>query len=532
MPPLLRRDSIRFFEASINSLNLAIIGLSLPIRAEPREKTSLYAAEIGLIGTAAEQAVNACICQTHGVKWLLTFDKKFKPASQIFDQFSNILKKPTVTSSFLTQGILEKQNHLKTLLDKTTKFRLLAKARAGGLHAGIGPSREVTVALARDVSDFLIHLSYSSRIRPYLNHIPKPHDIVRDRAILIEELANKIKDTQNFQDRAVLISSAFLILPEISDVQPEWIDAFERVSISPNSNDVVLLLDALKQAIPSSLIRATGTGDALPVRIDSKNPSAFIVSPQFIKREFNQINEQWYADIANANGRLKNNILDLSPQDFILDVFGLGLENMNILEFQTGLPAQQTWPFVASSLSVNGTPYPYWFLVRETANLPELKSFLIKAGAIGNGYLRKNSKEFFDGTLSILESKPLQTSENSWVREILVLSTQIENRRGKLQSLYEQSKLTDDKSILHIIEMLLNDEIDISETINQLCKLPDANKSQRKTWMNVLIGCCYEIEDIPGLLYAFKNEDFYNSRSSIRRGLRIIDFLVYGPQFL
>jgi len=70
MPSLLRKDTIRLLEASVNSLNLALIGLSLPLRNEPREHSSLYSSEIGLIGAAAEQAVNACITQVFGLKGL------------------------------------------------------------------------------------------------------------------------------------------------------------------------------------------------------------------------------------------------------------------------------------------------------------------------------------------------------------------------------------------------------------------------------------------------------------------------------
>ncbi|MEX2462547.1 MAG: hypothetical protein WD469_14825 [Paenibacillaceae bacterium] len=532
MPPLLRKDSIRLFEASVNSLNLALIGLSLPLRTDIREKGSLYASEVGLIGVTAEQSINACMTQIYGIKGLLTQDKKFKSASQIFDEFLGLLKNQSTATTFLFQGVPETSIHLQELMAKTSKFRILAKSRAGGLHAGFGPSRDVVLALAQDVSDFLILLAKSTRIKPYLSFIPRPHDIVKDRTTLVEDIAKKINNSNNVQVKSALISSVFLILPELNEVKPEWLDAFERINVSPNTNDVVFLLNALNMAIPSTLIRVSGKGEALPVKVDQKNEHAIPISPQFIRREFHQINDQWYADVGNANGRIKsNNMLDLPPQDFILDIFGMGLENLNIVMTENGVPAQQSWPFIASSLSVPGTVFPYWFLVRKTQNLKELVAFIDQAEKISKGHLKRNIPEFYEGVRSIIENRPLKSTESSLIEDILYVYSKIDEKRSRIQDFIDLNKSLDGEETLKIIQLLADEKIDFSETINQILALTELKKPRRIYWIRTLAECCYEEEDIPGLLLALKYDGLEQAKTAIRKSLRCIDFMLYGPDF-
>jgi len=67
MPLYLRRDSIRMFEASLNVLHLALSNLGTTARYEVRQSNSMHAAEIGLIGSAAELAMSACLVHAHGL---------------------------------------------------------------------------------------------------------------------------------------------------------------------------------------------------------------------------------------------------------------------------------------------------------------------------------------------------------------------------------------------------------------------------------------------------------------------------------
>jgi hypothetical protein len=285
-------------------------------------------------------------------------------------------------------------------------------------------------------------------------------------------------------------------------------------------------------AIPSTLIRSSGSGEALPVKVDPKNASAIPISPQFIRREFNQINDQWYAVVGNANGRLKsNNILDLPPQDFILDIFGIGLENLNIIMTETGVPAQQSWPFVASSLSVSGTVYPYWFLVRKTQNLKELMAYIEQVKKISKGHLRRNITEFYEGVRSITENRPLKSAESSLVQDMLFIYSKIDEKRSRIQDFIDSNKSVNSEETLKIIQLLADENIDFSEAINQVLVLTELEKSRRIYWIRTLAECCYEEDDIPGLLLALKSESVDPAKTAIRKSLRCIDFLLYGPDF-
>ena len=54
MPMYLKRDSIRFLEASVSAISLAVTSVGLPQRYEFREESAEYAIAIGLAGVAAD----------------------------------------------------------------------------------------------------------------------------------------------------------------------------------------------------------------------------------------------------------------------------------------------------------------------------------------------------------------------------------------------------------------------------------------------------------------------------------------------
>jgi hypothetical protein len=121
----------------------------------------MYAPTIGMIGVAAELAINGCVYQVYGKRGLENENGAFKSASAIIDDFITILKTPSSRLSFLLQGISDEPAHLYNLINKAKQFRTLAKSRAGGLHAGIGPSRDIALMMAKEVSDFLTLLAYA-----------------------------------------------------------------------------------------------------------------------------------------------------------------------------------------------------------------------------------------------------------------------------------------------------------------------------------------------------------------------------------
>lgn len=339
MPMLLKRDSVRMLEASVNSLYLALVGLGLPRKTKNREKSSHYSSEIGLIGVSAELAMSACLVQAYGTKALEKESGKFKTGGHILSDFRKMITSPVPRISFITKGLADPASHLKALQEATYKITTLISARAGGLHAGKGSARDICVILGRDVVGFLQLLSQSSRIRTYLDEIPEPPEVVKDREIILEDLARRIHNTHDPIERAGLISAVYLVLPEVPTDRPEWLDAFERVSVAPREQDISYLLDVLENSKAATLFRvnkaASGEGRTLPVVVKSDDPEALPISPHYLKREFTTIKDQFYAEAALANGRLSQKSLHIVSEDLVLDIFVLGLVKTGILNTDT-----------------------------------------------------------------------------------------------------------------------------------------------------------------------------------------------------
>lgn len=143
-------------------------------------------------------------------------------------------------------------------------------------------------------------------------------------------------------EKAQLISSIYLVLPEMPAEQPEWIEALDRVSIAPKEEDITFLLNVLENANVANLIRVAERGQGVPVVVRPNDPAALPISPQYLRRALKEIREQWYADIGTANGRLEQGTFDVPPIDYVLDIFGVDLEEVGIFQVDQGFSAHET----------------------------------------------------------------------------------------------------------------------------------------------------------------------------------------------
>ena len=168
MPMYLKRDAIRFIEASVSAISMAVAALGMPRRYDFREVAAENAVAIGLAGVAAELSMSAVIVQAQGEDALKFPTGFYKTGSHIVDDFKKLVGSQIPKMMFLTQGIEEPSAHIAKLLEMASKLKLLTKLRAGGLHAGRGPSMDVSIACVNDVIAFISLLGASSRIA--LNH--------------------------------------------------------------------------------------------------------------------------------------------------------------------------------------------------------------------------------------------------------------------------------------------------------------------------------------------------------------------------
>lgn len=108
-----------------------------------------------------------------------------------------------------------------------SKLKLLTKLRAGGLHAGRGPSMDVSIACVNDVIAFISLLGTSSRIKSYIDTLPKPIIITKSYDLIVDELIQKVAQSNTTLEKVSSLASVYLVIPELPDDEPEWFPAFE-----------------------------------------------------------------------------------------------------------------------------------------------------------------------------------------------------------------------------------------------------------------------------------------------------------------
>lgn len=528
LPKLLKRDAVRLMEASVESINLALVGLGLPRRVPIREESAQYAAQVGLIGAAAEQAMSSCLVQAFGEQSLILESGQFKSGRRILDDFRNFASKPLPRSLFLTQGVTNADEHRRTLVEYTRKFGALITARAGGLHAGRGTTRDIAVLLAKDVILFLKVLSESSRIRTYIHGIPNVPEIIKDRQIILEDLARRVQHSTT-TEKAGLLSAINLILPEIPDDEPAWMDALERVSVAPREQDLTYLLDMLEHSSIGSLFKVSKGvgGESIPVVVRSGSENAIPIEPQFLRREFTTLRDQFYGDVANANGRLNDGIFDVPPYDFVLGLFVSGIEGVQ----EGKLTAQQAWPFIMSSLAVAGTAGPYWFLVRQTNDLNQLRAYVERSSRYAPGVVASRKSEILDGIAALTTNTPLT---GLFVRGLVSSFEIAEEKRENLmdavsRNLGHERKLPTE--ITSLVQAVVEGEGHLGTLLVKLVddEIGLTDLAAKKYWARTFCEAANEEAELPGLLAVLRTHDLKQAYTAARKAFRRIDLLSNGP---
>ena len=105
MPMYLKKDTIKFLEASIETISMAIMSLGIPERIELRNSETKRAITIGMIGISVELAMNAILVQANGNKSLLLPSGQYKSASMILDDFKKLIKEKNLKLSFLIKDV-------------------------------------------------------------------------------------------------------------------------------------------------------------------------------------------------------------------------------------------------------------------------------------------------------------------------------------------------------------------------------------------------------------------------------------------
>lgn len=533
MPQLLRTDAVRLFEASIQCLQLGIIGLGIPQPRECRDGATRFAPAIGLIGAAAELAVSAAYVQLAGYGAILKSERQYKSARGVIEDFRKLLASPTPKMAVLTKGVSNPGAHLKALDDACRKFRILCTQRAAGLHAGQGPGRHVCVTQAKDVSSFLELLARSERVRPYLANVPHPPDVTVERTTLLSELNQQLQKATTPSQQATLMTQIFLVLPDIPEEEPDWLECFDRVAVAPEKNDLAYLLKVLEKAVPVTLARGkAGNPTTVSVRVDPNDPTAVPVGFHDIRRSFTQLREQFHAYVGTANGRLEAGKLDLPPKDFVWRLLMLGLQENGVLDSDATITAHEAWPHMAGSLGIPGTPGPMWFLVRRCGDLPQLVKQMERAAKIRHPFLKTNWANVAAGVSAIADRRQLPRT-GEW-KQILAQEELAEATRAALLRKVESSAGTS-RRLPPALEAIVREVATDAQRLVGPALLALLDKKSNVTpetltyWSRTLCEGAEALEDIPALVTFIEDDGGGAVKTAARKALRYIDLVEYGP---
>jgi hypothetical protein len=462
---------------------------------------------------------------------LMTSPSQFKSAREVLRDVRALLKAPVPRASFLTVGVDNAAAHRARLHQSTEGFVLLFGERAAGLHAGRGPSRAVAMVQAQRVLDFLGHLASSTRVRPYLEGLPRPQDGPVDRELLVEDLARRFVEAETPADRSQMLRSLFLVLPEVPDEAPEWLAAFDRSAVAPTMEDVTLLLQTLERASPVRFQRLNAGGQGLAVAVRQQDPNALPIAAHHLRRAFGDILDQFAADIGNANGRLDAGTLDLPPESFLLDLCVLGPVQLCQSLGRQNLTAHEAWPFVATALSQQGTERPFWFLVSLVDDLGQLIGQLRRAFAASErAQFRQQERATIDA-LEALRNRRQLAPPAPLATFCKTAYTQAETSKQALVAAVERSRGTvreagaEAEAVLRRVsegELIAGQAYDAIVGISTL----DA----KRYWARMLAESSTDPEDRGMLVQVLRHRELTPAQTAVRRALKLIDAIAYGPQ--
>ena len=534
MPRLLKNETIQRLVGSQKALRLALFGLAMPTCVDMDSLPSDNAAEIGLIGSAAELIISACLYEILGISGVLKSDGSYPTAAQALSDFRKLIQSGVPKLSVLTKGVTDPTTHLNNIQNATKTFRTLFTARAGGLHAGSGVSRDVAYLAAFDTSDFLNLLRNSSKWKPYLREVPVAPPLPKSRQLIAEELAHLIENG-SASESVLALKSIFIVLPDLLEKEPEWVGSLERVNIAPSKTDIKVLLDSLQTANVGDICKVGKGTQSIPARIDGNSSGALPVSFITAKKAFTKPYERWRADIGNANGFLEESRLDLPSIQSIYEYFALTPAEIGISdeEIERGISAQEAWPFIASSLDYQGTKGPCFFIARMVmeGEIQQLIAYLKRAARHSRNLQAKLSD--YVPLLETLQTSATVLRSNSLANELI---TDFQNRTKSREQLSEKvaTRLESvNDTFKNSVEVII-DTVENGDSLSDLFQgfaqeKINVGDASINPILRLLINSVTERDEVLGLVELLISDKFPQINTNIRKALRTIDFAVYGP---
>lgn len=539
MPRIMKKDAIFLIDGGVESYLLSLHGLSLPSSRVRRLPETRYAPVLGLLGATVELLTKACLVQARGVHVMYknsdVTSGVYKFGTEVIEELRQGIRDNKPEFAFLweySDNVAKLQQEFLTFL---AKFKLLQDIRAKGLHAGIGCSRDVTVATANDVYNFTKLLSSSKKIGAYLKNIPMPELPIRDREAILEDLSRRLAISKDINDKVDCLRGMYIVLPYIPEIQPEWLDAFDRIHIAPPSDeDVSYLVRSLTEAHSIYLLKNRGGKEGVPVRIEPANAAAIPIAVQNLKRELVTIPDQFNNDVLTANTRIGQKRLDLPIDDFIIDLYALGIENTGVLIAPINmLTAQQTWAYVAAAIQTQGAPRPYWFIIKYCNELERLKNYLQRAILIGNAFLKKRVNLVIQGIDALIDTREIQVDHGENIlKDLMKYYLACVDRKDLTKSLMTPAYIKKNpmsEIVSLIISKYLEGAISAGPALESILAINELTDNDKKI-ARQLLYVCFKYNDRNGLIAVWRTNHLEGYKSEARKMMYYTDFIKNGPE--
>ena len=537
MPRLLKAETCQRLTVSQRALTTAFSTLSIPKPVGYEPNSTDGAIEIGLIGIAADLAISACLYEVLGVSGIIRKDSGFYlTASEALASYRTILNSKIPRLTVLTHGVTDAANHLKKLDAACSNFPVIFSARAAAVHGGAGVSSDVAFVAGKSVSDFLLLLAESTKWKPYLMQVPAIPSLPKEKTLIAQELA-ALLDTGDKSKAVASLTGIYLVLPELTKSEPDWLQSLQRVQVSPRSQDISILVRCLKQAKSGDLFKVGKGANATAAKIVDKasNPEALPIYIEGMKKKFDKLSDAWSGYVGNANGELDKGILSLPPIESVYRFAAIGVDGIGLPEEETsgGLSSHSLWPFVASALNYGGTKGPCFFLLRslKPGEIGQLLERLNRA-ANHSKKLKKSLADYQTLFQAVATNKPVfadlllaKTLAGSTVardkrRDALAdkLSARAKAATGKSGMAHEAllSELLKADSLATSLDSLRNSVIDMG--------------ADRYPVLRLLIDAANEQGDLAELFAILADNSLKPVSTNARKAIMEIDYSYFGPQ--
>lgn len=334
-----------------------------------------------------------------------------------------------------------------------------------------------------------------------------------------------------------MITGIYLVLPELTKLEPDWLRTLQRVQVTPRAQDISVLIKSLQQANVGEMFKVGNGADVTAVKIVDKftNPDALPIYIEGMKKMFDKLADAWSGYIGIANGELNKGILSLPPVESIYRFAAIGIDSLGLPNEETkdGLSSHSLWPFVASALDYGGTKGPCFFLLR-SLKAGEIGQLIkqLKDAAVHSSKLRK-SLAYYEpllqatantkpvaATSAIAKSLAASVTARDKRRDSLAdkLVTRIKTFTGKRKAAFETlfSEVQKADSLASLLDSVRNGTTNMD--------------SDKVPVLRLLIDAANEQEDLVALEAILGDSALRVVSTNARKAIMEIDYSYFGPQ--